>query len=304
MKFIVVGPTIVNDIVFADGTEKKQQLGGSVYCLAGIKLWTDDCLYVSNVGSDFSRFYGEWMDRNRCSRDGLNTILPHTHYTRLVYGEEDLHDEYSIYGPEIEAESWRLDVVTAEQLGGHCSPDTSGIYIEANERDPLWDNLDGIRRGCGAKIMWELPTSACMDQGRRADVMKALGRVDMYSVNLPEAMRLFDCANEEVAIAAVARHGGVCFLRAGKKGSYLVAEGKAHFASSLTVGSVVDATGCGNASTAAAMYGYCSGFSPAKAARAANISAAFNLLQHGPYPECSQATRDRAAALLSDGVTL
>ena len=46
MKYLVAGPTIVNDILLADGSEKQQILGGSVYCVAGIKLWCDDCLYA------------------------------------------------------------------------------------------------------------------------------------------------------------------------------------------------------------------------------------------------------------------
>ena len=64
MKYLVVGPTIINDIIFADQSRKDQVLGGSIFCVAGIKLWCDDCLYLSNVGEDFDRFYGDWMRAN------------------------------------------------------------------------------------------------------------------------------------------------------------------------------------------------------------------------------------------------
>ena len=49
MKYLVVGPTIINDIIFADQSRKDQVLGGSIFCVAGIKLWCDDCLYLSAI---------------------------------------------------------------------------------------------------------------------------------------------------------------------------------------------------------------------------------------------------------------
>ena len=89
MKYLVVGPTIINDIIFADQSRKDQVLGGSIFCVAGIKLWCDDCLYLSNVGEDFDRFYGDWMRANGCSTAGLRYTLPHTWYTTLTYGDRD-----------------------------------------------------------------------------------------------------------------------------------------------------------------------------------------------------------------------
>ena len=49
MKYLVVGPTIINDIIFADQSRKDQVLGGSIFCVAGIKLWCDDCLYLLSL---------------------------------------------------------------------------------------------------------------------------------------------------------------------------------------------------------------------------------------------------------------
>ncbi|MCC2254291.1 hypothetical protein LKD70_07610 [Ruminococcus sp. CLA-AA-H200] len=53
MKYLVYGPTIMNDIVYADGTTDKYHMGGVVFCMAGIKLWDDDVLYISNVGDPY-----------------------------------------------------------------------------------------------------------------------------------------------------------------------------------------------------------------------------------------------------------
>ena len=98
MKYIIAGPTIVNDIIFADGSKSKEHIGGAIFCLEGIKIWSDDCLYVSNVGKDFSQYYGKWMDTNNCSYNGLNFNLPHTQYTTLIYDHNGLHSERSVYG--------------------------------------------------------------------------------------------------------------------------------------------------------------------------------------------------------------
>ncbi len=301
MRYLVIGPTIINDIVFADQSRRDQILGGSIFCVAGIRLWCGDCLYLSNVGEDFHRYYGEWMRANSCSTEGLRFNLPHTWYTRLTYGDQGLHSEESIYGPEEEMLLEQLDTIDAGHIAAHCGEDTRGIYVEASESDPLWDSLDLIRRdGKQARFMWELPTSAAMDPNRRAKVLDTISKVDIYSLNLPEAMSLFQVQREEEVIEAIISLGTPCFFRVGKRGSYMIQDKTACFEPSLTVGPVVDATGCGNASTAAALYGWCENLPPRKIARLANISAAYNLLQYGPYPAVTKEVQEAARQLLDD----
>ncbi|MBS6952408.1 MAG: hypothetical protein KH230_04160 [Enterocloster asparagiformis] len=305
MKYLVVGPTIINDILFADGSRRDRVLGGSIFCVAGIKLWCDGCLYLSNVGSDFDRFYGDWMKANDCSAEGLRAILPHTWYTTLTYGDQGLHSEVSVYGPEEEALMDKLDAIDPAHIAAHCKEDTRGIYVEASEADPLWDRLNEVRSGGKqARFMWEIPTSAAMESARRPKVLETIGKVDIYSLNLPEAMSLFQVDSEEAAIGAILSLGTPCFFRVGKRGSYMIQNGEACFQPSLTVGPIVDATGCGNVSTAAALYGWCEGLPPRVTARLANISAAYNLLQYGPYPAVTAAVRAEAKALLNEDGTI
>jgi hypothetical protein len=135
MSYLVVGPSIINDIEFEDGTIKKSIMGGSIFCVAGIKLWTDECIYISNAGIDYKNYYGKWMDDNNCSYSGLNVILPHTQYTKLIYGKEGLHDEFSIYGIDEEKAVNELDKIDLSLILKHCNDLTKGIYIEANIYD-------------------------------------------------------------------------------------------------------------------------------------------------------------------------
>ncbi len=298
MKYLVVGPAIVNDIQFTDQPEIKKVLGGSIYCLAGIKLWSDSCLFVSNVGSDFSEYYGTWMKDNKMSSHGLSYTLPRTWYTTLIYGEQGLHDEVSNYSDDIEALQSLNDVIDVEPIIRACSEETKGIYIEASESAPLWEHIAEIRDNTTAKILWELPTSATMDPKRKPIVLQTINTVDAYSINLPEACSLFGVTEEHEAIQAILHIGKPCFFRVGKRGSYFIENETAAFSPSVTVGPIVDPTGCGNVSTAAALYAWCEGFSAEKIAKIANISAAFNLLQYGPYPKVDTTTRQLALDLL------
>lgn len=297
MKYIVVGPTIVNDILFADGSKSTGHIGGSIFCLEGVKIWEDSCLYISNVGEDFSAFYGQWMQANHCTCEGLQYILPHTQYTELLYGEDGLHSEQSVYGAEEEEQVEKLDYITASQIAQYCGEDTKGIYIEASETNPFWEELDIIRTKSQAKIMWEMPTSAAMTPERHKNVYECIKKADMYSINLPEAKSLFSAESEAEAIEKIKAFDVPCFFRVGKKGSYMIAGGETSFASSVVVGEVADSTGCGNCSTAAAMYACCEGSSLYDTARMANIAAAYNLLQYGPYPVLDE-IREEARKLL------
>ena len=53
----------------------------------------------------------------------------------------------------------------------------------------------------------------------------------------------------------------------------------------------VDPTGCGNCSTAAAMWAYCEGYDLRQIASIANVAAAYNVQQFGPYPTFNSKTR-------------
>lgn len=299
MKYIVCGPSIVNEVVCADGTERGPLLGGSVFCVAGIRIWTSSCGYVSNVGDDFESFYGSWFAANGILTNKLSRLLPHTWHTKLIYGDEGIHSETSVYGEDDEAVLDSLDIITAEQVAKACDPDTRGIYIESREQSEFWREIAVVRQATDAKIMWEIPTSATMEPERHEKVFATIDQTDYYSINLPEAKALFGVQDESSAIAAIQNLGKPCFFRVGSKGSYMVTKTEAAFAPSLTIGAIVDPTGCGNASTAAALYGLCEDFDPYTVARAANISAAYNLLQYGPYPEVTEEVTHHAHELLN-----
>lgn len=297
MRYLVLGPSIINDIEHEDGRVQKCIIGGSIFCVAGIKLWADDCIFISNVGSDFRKYYGRWMDDNNCAYYGLNEILPHTQYTRLIYDKNGLHDEVSIYGRQEEELVNKIDRYDIDRILKFCNAETNGMYIEANVFDEIWDSIEKIKSKNNIKIMWELPTSVSLKKERREKAFEIIGKVDIYSINLPEAQCLFNAGNEEDAIKEIIKLQKPCYFRVGKKGSYMIRDGKSYFSESAVLGEVIDTTGCGNCSTSAALAGFCRDYAPEKIAKMGNITAAYNLLQYGPYPNVVQ-VRDKALKLL------
>ena len=67
-----------------------------------------------------------------------------------------------------------------------------------------------------------------------------------------------------------------------------------HYVPSVVIDKAEDPTGCGNSSTATAMYAFCEGYAPYEIAVMANVTAAYNLRQYGLIPEFSDEIRAQA----------
>ena len=282
MKYIVAGMTITNDVVFADGTKSDCHLGGAIFSLEGVRTYTDDVLYVSNVGDDFEEYYGEWMARNNMKLDGMSKVLEHTHYNIVKYHPDGTYYEYSIYGPEFEARNREATWINADQVLAVCQG-AKAMYIDSHEKEPFWRRVDEVR-ATGCQILWEPPTKCLVDPEVREKTWKIIDKVDMYTMNRPESFAFFGVDSEEAVLEKLLEYGKPCFYRVGSKGSYMVSGGEYAFAPSIDIGEFVDQTGCGNCSTAAAMYAYFEGYDNLMVAVMANIAAGYNLLQYGPYP--------------------
>ena len=298
MKYVVSGVTITNDVVFADGTESRGHLGGAVFSLGGVKCWQDDVAYVSAAGPDFDQYYGKYFRDNGLSAAGVRCTLPYTHYDIVKYYPDGRWYEYSIYGETYFADHREAMENTAEMVAAVCGPETKGIYIDSGGERVIWNEFEKIRGAApGAKIMWELPTSHCLQPELKARTLEVIGMVDMYSLNLPESKEFFGTDSEEASVAAIIALGKPCFFRVGQKGAYWIADGKATFARPVDVDISVDPTGCGNCSTAAAMVGAAEGWDPLMIAIKANIAAGLNARQYGPIPLVNAEIRAEAEAL-------
>lgn len=298
MDYIAAGMTITNDVVFADGTTSKRHMGGSAFALEGIRQWTDSVLYVSNVGPDFPDYYGEWFKNNGLSMDGVRFTMPHTHYNIVKYFPDHQYYEYSIYGEtyiQDQAKNW---MTTPEQILEVCDG-VKGIYLDVNVYNSVWKKGIPFIQEKGCKVMWEIP--AYVKNPEHHDrIWETIDLVDIYSLNLPESKILFGTENEEQAIERILEIGKPCFYRVGSKGSYMIMDGQVAFAPSIDIGEPVDPTGCGNCSTASALYCWCEGYDPLMICIMSNIAAAHNILQYGLYPQFTPEVIANAHALAED----
>ena len=101
MEYIAAGYNMLNDLNFADGRKIKNQLGGSVFSLAGIKLWRDSLAYVGIAGKDFRDYYGEFLRQNGIQYH-VEERLPHTLYYVLDYATDGSWEETCLYGSDYE----------------------------------------------------------------------------------------------------------------------------------------------------------------------------------------------------------
>lgn len=287
-RYLVTGSTIVNDMLYPDGRRVNGFLGGSIYTVNGILPYTDDVLYISVAGPDFDLLYGDYFRRNGLSADGVDLRLPKTLYNIVEYSVTGQWHEYSVYGREFEEQLGDNWEVRSEQVVKHGGSGVKGIYFESELGEKVWKGLDAMREACPeAVFMWEVFTSDAELPEKRDDALKLIMKMDMFSINLPEAKSLFGVDSEEEAIDSIIATGKPCFFRVGTKGSYMIQNGRAWFAPSVDADTSVDATGCGNCSTGASLYGYCEGFHPLKTAVYANVAAGVNARQYGPFPHYS-----------------
>lgn len=284
-KYLITGSVIVNDMHYPDGSKATGFLGGSLYTVNGILPYTEDLLFVSAAGPDFDDLYGDYFRRNHLSAEGIEIAFPRTHYTYLEYSPSGEWVEHSIYGKEFEEKYGLFPLARSEYVLKHGGPDVKGIYFESASIEPVWDDLPAMRQKCpNASIMIEISTEEVHDPALRGSVLDLIRKTDIYSINRPESMLLFGTNSEEESIQKIIEFGKPCFFRVGKKGSYMIQDGRAWFAPSVESGTSVDSTGCGNCSTGAAMYGFCEGYHPLLTACLANVAAGVNARQFGPFP--------------------
>ena len=286
-KYLIAGNIIVNDMLYPDGRKVTGFLGGGIYTANGVLPYTEDLLLLSEAGPDFDDFYGDYFRLNHLSSEGIVNVFPKTCYTLVTYEASGEWSESSVYGPEYQA-TYGFPRARAKYIEKNGGPDVRGIYFEAGVQDPVWQDLDRIRKSCpNALIMSELVTEDTHDPALKDQLMDFIGKIDLYSLNLPESMALFGTASEEESVRAIICLGKPCFFRVGKKGSYMIQDGKAWFAPSFESETSVDPTGCGNCSTGASMYGFCEGYHPLFTANLANVAAGVNARQFGPFPHYS-----------------
>ena len=297
MKYIAAGYTMVNDLFFSDGSRAEGILGGSVFSAAAMALFSDGVGYVGTAGPDFERLFGPCFRQSGIAC-AVRETLPETHCYQLYCQPDGRWTERHARGAAYEEEVRPLSRLRASFFAPFCSEKTKGIYLEAALNAGILEELSALRAMAPrAALMWEVATQDVEEEENRPLLFRLIKQAGLYSVNLPEACQLFCADDEEGALLAIARFAVPCFFRVGEKGAYFVKGGRAVFVPSLVNGQTVDATGCGNASTAAALVGVAEGLPLAQAVAMGNVAAFYTARQYGPLQN-APALQNEARALV------
>lgn len=305
MKYIAMGAVITNRLMYTDGRVISDIMGGSgLYSFGALRLCTPESLLVAGVGPDFEQFYGKWFDENNCCYEGLYRPVDKTTYNELVYSADGTYIEYSIYGPEYEKANLAKTIPSAKDVVPFLT-DAKGVCVNVYIDDNDADILMAQKEKHPFKVMWEVPASAISElahiyaDGGMAALKARLRGVDIFSTNKPESFEIFGVSSVEDAIKRFGELGMPCYYRVGSKGAYMIEGSESAYVPMISIvprEQEIDPTGCGNTSTAAAMWAYCEGFDLLKTCVVGNVAAAYNVRQYGPYPDMSQKTHDEMMA--------
>ncbi len=306
MKYIADGSVITNRLIFTDGRVIEDIMGGSgMYAFAALRQCTPDSMLLSGVGEDFEKYYGEWFNRNNCTRDGLYVRSDKTIYNELVYDPEGKYIEYSIYGDEYEFYNIPEMIMSAKDYEPFIS-EVKGISRSSGIDEEFEKGMLEYKKKYDFKLMWEIPESQVdslgesFRHGGMDEVKERLKIVDIFSCNKPESYRIFGTDNVEDSVKMLKQLDRPVYFRVGSAGACMIDEGKEYFVpmiSSVPREQEIDPTGCGNSSTAAAMWAYCEGYDPLMCCIIGNVIASYNVRQYGPYPDMSEKTQKETLEL-------
>jgi len=294
--YLVNGAMMVNEITFCDGKKLSGVIGGgAVYAAAGAGLWSERVLLAAGCGEDGGEYFFPWMDSYGLIRDGVQIKGKKSNRFFLRYHEDGSYEE-GLLGQE-ETDWSQIDFMTLapEEMEPYCR-DIKGMYNIMDIDVDYWAGMDDIKKKYGFHIMWEVAT-ATANQEHLEDFYRILPTVDYYSLNLKEARSLFGLQEEREVIAHMAGLGVPVYFRVGVRGAYLIEGERIRFMPSFISPGEVDPTGCGNASTAAAMVGLVERRNPEEICAMAAVAASFNARQYGPQSCMNEEKRKEAETL-------
>ena len=327
MKYIAEGATITNKILFLDGRVEEDIMGGGgFYAYTAIRMCTEDCLFVSSVGKDFDDFYGDFFDKNSCSREGLYYRLDKTMYNNLKYFPDGSYIEYSIYGKQYSDEQLaemrksglvflgeedpievKKQTLTIEDVVKFMD-DAKGIYLNRSLGDHVSEELLKHKVN-GCIVMYEIPAST-VEEARDIynregiDGLKHYFRaIDILSINRNESAIIFGKDSDEEIIPLLKALDKAVYYRVGTDGAYMIVDNKDYFVpmiSTVDKDKEIDPTGCGNTSTGAVLWAYCEGYDPLMTCVIGNVVASYNVRQYGPFLDMSNDIKEEMLKISSD----
>ena len=293
MEYIIGASVSTDDVYQRDGTFMSHVPGGAgFYALCGMRIFTKDVIITGGVGPSYLSMHGSWYSRNGISTEALDPRCIDS-VTVVDYREsEDRTDT-----PSIGLWEFRKCDPSINEILPYADAGTKGIYAFRHLDVPFLEGLISIGKKHGTKILWEISEDACTPENR-AEIERLAGEVDVFSINRHELSLLYQTDDEEEALqrlVPVIRNAA--FVRRGKDGAAVVdgGDGSVIYTKPCRKRAAIDTTGCGNASSAAFLYGYAEGKSLRECADMGAVAASYILAQFGPPLEITDEMMKEAA---------
>ena len=273
--------------------------GGAMFALSALRLWTDDPLLVSYVGQDFDEFFGDWMNANGCSTEGVCRVVDKTPRSHLEYQDN------GTYIPRIKP-SWYSGArmtPNIQLLQRHLNNDLAGVHIVSHSDAVFFEQLDHYRKLYGFRVGFEIGNA--FDDPHVSEMIKEVtdNYVDFFSLSFTEAKEYYP------GIRDVQDGVDMClslkcpvYFRLGEDGAYMTMNGNAYRFSMIDEFKTVDPTGCGNASTAAAFWALSENKSVEEAGIIAAVTASLNASYSGIIPVIQPWMRRRLQEYVSSRI--
>jgi sugar/nucleoside kinase (ribokinase family) len=273
---LILSNVIIDDIVFADGSQRSGVLGGAAsYSAVGARAWWPNVAIVAGVGADLDELSCGHLARLGVRREGLLVRDPHNLRNRLVYLANGERTETPVAG---ERHFEKLQI-TPDEVPEVLLP-AVGTYVFRDLAENFWRGFERRREQWGTTL-WEWQSGG-VGRAHWARIRGMLASIDIFSLNLTEARELLEVSDAyELLRQLVGAMSGIVVLRMGADGA-LIADRKGAIQVRPPPSHVMDVTGGGNAFCGAFLAAWCASHDLAWSARAAAAAATEAIGGFGP----------------------
>ena len=272
---LVLSNVIVDEIVLPDGGTRTALGGAGTYAAIGAASWWPLVSIVAGVGRDLRQFTVEDLPFLRPESMGLLLRDEYTIRTRIEYLADGERREMPLLG----LEHFERMQITPDDVPDTLLP-AAGTYCFRDLSPPFWQAL--IRRVMQLGVtLWELQGSAATAKSW-PELQRLLPHIDIFSLNLPEARRLFGAREIHQIVSDLLIAGAdVIVLRMGAQGAVL-ADRRTRLRLQPPPAPIIDVTGAGNSFCGAFLAAWCATHDLEQAGRAAAAAAACCMADFGP----------------------
>lgn len=259
MDVVTIGHASI-DRVKIGGRENLQLGGAAVYSALGAKIFSQAGI-VSRVGGDFPVEFYSLLKSAEIDTLGLHKVRGKSTTFTIEYDREGFAEyrDYSLnVGVHIRPEDIPSRYLDARAF--HLAP-------MAASKQKLFLNF--LRNKTGALISLNSHIGYFMKY--KSELLELIPRVDVFTINDEEAMRLTGSKSLEHALNAFKRmEHNLVIITMGPYGSIIIERGEINFMPSVFQPKIVDLTGCGDAFAGSFMAAYLRTSDPLRAAIIAN----------------------------------